>query len=88
MANDKKNETTAVVKPTKPAKKKSDKPSIFKRIGASFKAMGSELKKVTWPSWKTTSKATGVVLAVVFTFLIVVYGFDFLFGTLLQLLIK
>lgn len=69
-------------------KKKSDKPNIFKRIGIKFKEMGSELKKVTWPSFKTVLKGTGTVLLVVFSFLIVISLVDLGLAALLDLLVK
>ena len=40
----------------------------------------SELKKVTWPSFAEVVKRTGVVLAVVLIFAVVIFGFDSLFG--------
>ena len=64
-------------------KKKDKKPNIFKRIGAKFKDVFSELKKVSWPSFGKVVKQTGIVLAVVVIFLIVITAFDF---GLLQLL--
>ena len=63
----------------KSAKKvqKTKKPNIFKRIGAKFKDVFSELKKVSWPSFSKVVKQTGIVLAVVAIFLVVITAFDF-----------
>jgi preprotein translocase subunit SecE len=69
-------------------KKKSDRPNLFKRLGIRFKEMGSELKKVTWPNFKTVLKGTGTVLIVVFSFLVVISLFDLGLTWLLGLLIK
>jgi len=68
--------------PAKPKKaaKKPDKPNVFVRmgrfIGRKCKEMFSELKKVTWPSFPTVLRQTGVVLVVVLLFLVLVFAFD------------
>ena len=68
----------------KPAAKK---PGVFKRIFGFFKGMRSELKKVTWPSFRQVVNNTLVVLAVVIAagvFIgLVDYGFSELFGFLI-----
>lgn len=60
----------------KKAKKKSDKPGFFKRIGLKIKDVFSELKKVSWPGFSKVVKKTGVVLVVVLAFLVVITAFD------------
>lgn len=52
-----------------------------------FKELGSEIKKVTWPSFPTVVKQTGVVLMVTLFFLLVLMGMDALLGYLYDLLI-
>ena len=42
----------------------------------------SELKKVTWPTFGEVVKKTGVVLAVVIIFAVVIFGIDALLGYL------
>ena len=69
-------------------KVKGKKPNIFKRMGAKLKEVFSELKRVTWPSFGTVVKATGVVLVIVAAFLVVVTGVDSLLGLLLKLISK
>ena len=64
------------------SKTKNKKPSWFRRVGAKCKETFSELKKVTWPTFFTVLKTTGVVLVVVFAFLAVVTGVDALLGLL------
>ena len=66
------------------AKPKKEK----KRRGNVFKETFSELKKVTWPSFSTVVKQTGIVLAVVLIFLVVLMCFDQLLGWLYKLLVK
>lgn len=56
--------------------KKNKKPNIFKRIGAKTKDIFSELKKVSWPSFGKVLKETGIVLAVVLVFLVLITAFD------------
>ena len=70
----------------KKAKKKSDKPGFFKRLGGKIKDVFSELKKVTWPTFSKVVKRTGVVLVVVLVFLVVITAFDFGLGQLLNLI--
>ena len=67
-------------------KTKNKKPNWFRRVGAKLKETFSELKRVTWPSFPTVLKTTGVVLAVVFAFLAIVTGVDALLGLLLGLI--
>ena len=64
-------------------KTKNKKPNWFRRVGAKLRETFSELKRVTWPSFTTVLKTTGVVLVVVFAFLAVVTGIDSLLGWLL-----
>lgn len=58
------------------AQQKSQKPGLFKRIGRFFAKSWSELKKVTWPTFKKVVSNTLIVLAVVLFFSLVVFGFD------------
>lgn len=67
----------------KKTKKKEKKPGFFKRFGAKVKDVFSELKKVSWPSFKTVVKKTAVVLVVVLAFLVVIGLFDYLLSLLL-----
>ena len=64
-SNDKKN-----IKNNKKDKKEKGK---FKRKA---KETMSELKKVTWPTFGEVCKRTGVVLAVVLVFAVVLFGMD------------
>ena len=68
------------------AQQKAKKPNAFKRLGGFFVKSWSELKKVTWPSFKTVLKNTGIVLLVVLFFSLIVFGFDMLFSWLLSLI--
>jgi len=58
-------------------KKKEKKPNFFTRIGSKIKDVFSELKKVSWPKFSKVVKQTGIVLAVVAIFLVVITAFDF-----------
>ena len=60
----------------KKEKKKNKKPNIFKRFGAKAKDVFSELKKVSWPTFAEVVKQTGIVLAVVLIFMVVIFAFD------------
>lgn len=74
-------------KKTKKPVKKDKKPSIFLRIGKKLKEVFSELKKVTWPTFPTVLKQTGVVIAVVSFFLVLIFAFDSLLSIFYQMLI-
>ncbi len=67
------------------ANEKAAKPKEKKR--GKIKETFSELKKVTWPSFSTVIKQTGIVLAVVVIFLVVLTGFDLLLGWLYDVLV-
>lgn len=61
------------------AQQKAKKPNLFRRLGSFFAKSWSELKKVSWPTFKTVLKNTGIVLLVVLFFGVVIFGFDTLF---------
>lgn len=61
--------------------------AFFRKIGKGFKGLISELKKVTWPSFKKVMAQTGVVLVVVLFFLVVIAAFDAGLTQLLKLLL-
>lgn len=63
-------------------KAKSDKP---KRNF--FKEIFSELKKVSWPTFKQACARTGIVLVVVAVFMFVVLGIDLLLTWLVSLIV-
>lgn len=83
---EKKKAKTDKVEKAKPNKKndknKAEKRTLGRRIKESF----SELKKVSWPSFGTTVKQTGVVITVVAICTLVLFGIDRLFGWLYTLL--
>ncbi|MDR1917529.1 MAG: preprotein translocase subunit SecE [Christensenellaceae bacterium] len=82
-----KQETKLAKKQAKLTKKsKSDKKEKGEKRNL-FAGIGSELKKVHWPSWGETWKATGIVLGVVVVFGLVVFGIDSLLGWLYEMLI-
>lgn len=56
--------------------KKKEKVKKPNKIAQSFKNTGNELKKVTWPKFGTVAKQTGIVLAFVLIFAVVLFGFD------------
>ena len=74
-------ETSKKSKQTK--KQKNDKPK--RNFG---KEVVSELKKVTWPTFKKTCQQTGTVLAVVAVFMLATLGIDTLVSWILKLITK
>ncbi len=69
-------ESTKTQKDVKKAKKKVKTPNFFKKMGGKMKDVFSELKKVSWPTFGKVVKQTGIVLAVVLIFLVVITAFD------------
>ena len=67
---------------------KAKKPNVFRRLGGFFVKSWSELKKVSWPNFKTVLKNTGIVLLVVLFFAVIIGGVDYLFAWLLSLVSK
>lgn len=78
MAENEKKELAKAEK--KAAKAKSDKPSIWKRIGDWFKGLKAECKKITWTKWKEVKSSTWIVLVCVIIFAIVIGVLDFAFN--------
>jgi preprotein translocase subunit SecE len=70
-------------KTTKKTKKEKKPNRLIRRL----KETGSELKKVTWPTFPKVVKQTGVVLGVVVFFTLILFGFDYLLKFLFELLI-
>lgn len=85
MAEKEKNEQAlnAKAKKEKKAKDKKEKNGLGKKS----RELSSELKKVTWPTFKEVVKKTGVVLAVVAIFAVVIFGIDMLLSLLRDLLV-
>lgn len=71
------------VEKSKDKKKKEKKPS---KAGKRLKETFAELKKVTWPKFPQVVKQTGIVLAVVVFFGLVLFGFDYILKFLFQLM--
>ena len=67
-------------------KQKKDKVKKPNKIAKSLKDTGNELKKVSWPKFKDIVKQTGIVLAFVLIFALVLFGFDRLCSWLTGLL--
>lgn len=71
----------------KKQKKVNGKTVEKKTFGQKCRAIVSELKKVTWPTFKEASKQTGVVLALVLIFGAVLLGINLLLGWLFGLIV-
>lgn len=78
--NEKKIAAAADSTPAKTAKKKDEKPSVFKRLGAWLKTVRAECKKVTWASWPSVRQNTIVVLVVTLVFAVFLGVLDLIFG--------
>ena len=71
----------------KKLKKEQDEKNGKVSLGRRIKETGSELKKVSWPSFKEVCKKTGVVIAVVLFFAVALVAFDWLLSLLYNLFI-
>ncbi len=60
-------------KQKKDKKKNKNKPN---KIAQSTRETASELKKVTWPSFKNVVKDTSIVIAFVIVFAVILFGID------------
>ena len=67
-------------------KKKEKKERRSKKLGKTVRETASELKKVTWPTFREVVKKTGIVLAVVIVFAGILLLIDYLLGLLFGLL--
>ncbi len=67
-------------------KKKKEKVKKPNKMAKALKDTGNELKKVTWPTFKQVVKQTGIVLAFVLVFALVIFGFERLCSWLAGLL--
>lgn len=71
-------------------KEKGKQSNWFKRTGAWFKrtfsGMWQELKKVSWPKFSKVVKQTGMVLAVVLFFMVVITAINLGLSELLNLI--
>lgn len=73
-------------------KKPEKKPNIFKKMGKGiakfFRDTKSEIKKIVWPTPKSTFKNTGIVLLAMILVGVVIFGLDyglqFLFGLVMN----
>ena len=82
-----KNAQANAEKADKKAQKKNanKKPNIFVRMGGKIKAVVSELKKVTWPTFPTVLKRLGAVLVTVLVMLVLILVIDLGLQQLLKL---
>lgn len=80
-------EDKAKAKEDKKAKNKAKPAKTKKQRRNFFKEIFSELKKVSWPTFKQTLKQTGTVLVVVAVFMVVVLGIDVLLAWLMSLVV-
>lgn len=78
-------------KPNKGKKDANKKENFFiripKRIGRAFVGMWKEMKTVTWPSFGKAMASTGVVIAVVCIFFLVLLAIDSGLGALFNVVI-
>jgi len=88
-------EEVEVAKPATKEQKKQDAKKVVKKkekkqskTGKKIKETASELKKVTWPTFGSVVKKTGVVLTVVLIFAVVLFGIDRLLAWLFEMLIN
>ena len=76
--------------PEAAAKKKSNKPNFFARVGGRikkfFKDYSSEMKKIVWPTKSQVINNTIVVIVVSLIAAVVIFGLDTVFGFIVRLI--
>lgn len=72
----------------KAKKSKHKKEKKTNKLVKKVKETGSELKKVTWPSFSTVVKSTGIVLVFVLVSTVILFGFEYLLGLLYDVFTK
>lgn len=60
----------------KKSAKKSKKPNVFKRLLKYLGACKGELKKITWPTARQTTKNFGIVIAVIVVIGLFIFALD------------
>ncbi len=68
-------------------KENENKPKVTTRIKSYFKGVKSELKKVNWPTRKELINYTIVVLATVGVMVMVIWGLDLVFESIIGLIV-
>ena len=63
------------------------KEGIVVRAKKGLKATKSELKKVVWPTRTQLTNNTGIVIAAILVFGVILFGLDSLFSLLLKLVL-
>lgn len=58
------------------AKKTAKKPNVFKRLAKYLGSCKSEIKKITWPTAKQTTKNFGIVIAMVAIVGVFIFALD------------
>ena len=69
--------TESKKKDSKKQSKKSNKPNVFQRLIKYLNSCKGELKKITWPSAKQTTKNFGIVIAVIIIVGLFIFGLDY-----------
>ena len=65
MAENEKNVAEVETKSSKTAKPKKEKKEKKGKVKNAWKGFRSELKKITWPTWKQVLKNSGIVIVIV-----------------------
>ena len=79
-------EKTKVVKTKKEKPQKSKKDKQPGKVKKFFTDLKSEMKKITWYSKKDTAKSSGLVIAVIVVFAVIIGLIDLGFAELIALL--
>lgn len=73
-------ETSDAKKPAKETKPKENKPSLGQRLGAWFKSVKSECKKISWASWSSVRSNSLIVIVSVIIISAVLGILDYCFS--------
>ena len=86
MAEKEKAAVEKAAKPEKPAKAKRSGPSLLSRIGAWFRSVKAELKKITWTSFASVRSNSIMTLVVIVIFAAAIGVVDYIFSQFIYIL--
>ena len=67
---------------------KSAKPNVLKRLSRYYNDVRAEMKRVVWPSRKEIINSSGIVLATLAIFVVLIFALDYVSAALVAFLAK
>jgi len=67
---------------------KAAKPNVLKRLSRYYNDVRAEMKRVVWPSRKEVINSSGIVLATLAIFIVLIFTLDYVSAALVAFLAK